>query len=136
MKPFLKPSWNFERIFLKQICDCLFNIFSNILDIIGRILTGLKLSFWFLLPLLKIVVIFACFNKEGHFDDSIASLKNIKFQNFDRNVRILGSLFVFKFHNLIKNISLFNYANIKIFVWKSLAYCCNTRIFTIFNNWF
>ena len=136
MKPFLKPSWNFERIFLKQICDCLFNIFSNILDIIGRILTGLKFSFWFLLPLLKIAVILACFNKEGNFDDSIASLKNIKFQNFGRNVRILGSLFVFKFHNLIKNISLFNYANIKIFVWKSLAYCCNTRIFTIFNNWF
>ena len=37
------------------------------------------------------------------------------------NVRILGSLFVFKFHILIKTIFLFNCAKIKIFARKSLV---------------
>ena len=41
LKPFRKPHWNFERIFSKYVNSWLLIIFSNISQIIGKMLTGL-----------------------------------------------------------------------------------------------
>ena len=41
---------------------------SNILDTLGRILTGLQLSLEYLFPFLKTGVILACFRTDGNFE--------------------------------------------------------------------
>ena len=48
--------------------------FSNILEIIGRILIGLQLSFIFLVPCLKTGGTFENLKVAGNFDEQIASL--------------------------------------------------------------
>ena len=48
--------------------------FSNTLEIIGRTLIGLELSFRFLVPCLKTGITFANLKVEENFDEQIASL--------------------------------------------------------------
>ena len=45
---------------------------------------------------------FSCFIRE--YVKIFGKKNGVLCQNIDRNVRVLGSLFMFKFHNLIKNI--------------------------------
>ena len=64
----LNLHWKSDRIFSNKLDNCLLIIFSKFLDKTGKMVTGLKFSFLFLLPFLKIRVTLAIFRKEENLE--------------------------------------------------------------------
>lgn len=137
-----KTTLKFGKYIFKISYNCLLEIFSNILEIVGRILTGLQFPFWFFPPFFETDVIVSM-KKETLIKELRLVKEHMKIfckkcQRFLSKLlqvcHYLWQPFLIKSLNLINNIFLPYDAKSEIIVWESFVYCRNTWIFTILEN--